>query len=645
VCVIARVNSFLNLPILIKVSSKNPSSGSVFGLLLKRVHAFPLRVVRNKMTLSRLVEVIRPDANRVIFLIGISLLGGLVELAGAGSLYPFLRLIASPEYVHQNEYLSIAYAHFGFEDERIFIAGFGVLSLILVVSANAFVLWRHVQIVRFTTEKMVVISRRVLGGYVNKSIGDLSDKTCGEITKNVCELTDKFVNNVLFSVITIIADGILLFALAVMLLSVDSIITPVVAVLAGAVVYVALSATKRRLVKYGTESDKLNAWRFNQVINIVKGLKEIQVYKKQRYFIESFDGLVQKLGALHARLASLHVVGPMVLQTTFSAAVLLLAIVMIVHGLPFDKILPLLTMIGVIGVRVITPLNRLTASITNMRQHSGACLELLDLLEASAAPTDYLEASSSSGLFGVSCNLENISVTRRDAGAEVFAIRDLNLKLAQGQLIGIVGKSGNGKTTVAEIISGILKPDQGRVRIEATDSGGRREICPVISYVPSNVFLMSGSIRANIAFGVPEEKIDAVRMDSVVRLANLDDLVASLPRRLDADIGSDGSKLSAGQRQRIGIARGLYHDPKLLVLDEVTNSLDPMNEAKIIDTLKLLKGELLVVTIVHSRNFMLACDRIVMIQDGCIVEDGTPRDLMADSKQFQALLAMTAESL
>ena len=163
----------------------------------------------------------------------------------------------------------------------------------------------------------------------------------------------------------------------------------------------------------------------------------------------------------------------------------------------------------------------------------------------------------------------------------------------------------------------------------------------MIAYVPSSVFLFNGSIRENIAFGIQNDRIDSPRVNYAVRLADLSELVSSLPSQLDTCIGNDGGKLSAGQRQRIGIARAFYHGAKILILDEVTSSLDSLTEKNIIQTLKNLTGEALIIAIAHSRNFILACDRVIMIRSGAVIEDGAPRDLVENSAEFKGFLSLT----
>lgn len=594
-----------------------------------------------KELISRLVPVLLRDRKSLMLLVGVSIAGGVVEIVGAGSIYPFLKLIASPEYIHENVYLWAIYNYWGFSSERMFVAMIGVVSLVLVVGANAFMFLRSVMAVKYTAKKMSEISRRALSSYVCKSQEYFHSHTYGDVTKTVCDLTDKFVHNVLFSAINIFADGIVLVALSLMLLRVESLVASLVILSAIIVIHGVLSSTKKNLIKYGTESDRTNGERFNQVLTIARGMKEIKVYNKEDYFINLFGGLIEKLAGLHVKLAILQMAGPIVLQSVLSVALLLLAIGLVVSGRPFNEILPMMTMIGVIGVRVIAPLNRLTSSITNMRQHCHSCAALINLLEENPVLGNHLRVKSSANTVLVLCEMKNVRFSYKAGGVEVFSIKNLNLSLKQGLLIGLAGPSGGGKTTIAEILSGLIKPDHGSVQIEAGIDAAESQLKGLIAYVPSSVFLFNGSIRENIAFGVPNGRIDSSRVNYAVRLADLSGLVSSLPSQLDTCIGNDGGKLSAGQRQRIGIARALYHGAKILILDEVTSSLDSLTEKNIIQTLKGLTDEVLIIAIAHSRNFILACDRVIMVRNGAVIEDGAPQDLVRNSAEFSSFLSLT----
>ena len=223
-------------------------------------------------------------------------------------------------------------------------------------------------------------------------------------------------------------------------------------------------------------------------------------------------------------------------------------------------------------------------------------------------------------------------------GQKGNALHDITITIPKNASIGFVGASGAGKTTIVDVLLGLLTPTEGRVLVDGKDihegiSAWQRKI----GYIPQQIYLTDDTIRRNVAFGLPDEEIDDEAVWAALEAAQLRDLVEALPERLDAEVGEHGSRLSGGQRQRIGIARALYRRPEVLVMDEATSALDNQTERHFVEALDRLQGEHTMIVIAHRLSTVRGCDTLYMLDDGRLVAQGTYEELMQSSEAFRRM--------
>ena len=227
----------------------------------------------------------------------------------------------------------------------------------------------------------------------------------------------------------------------------------------------------------------------------------------------------------------------------------------------------------------------------------------------------------------------------RYPNSEEVALNGVSFSIPRGSAVAFTGPSGAGKTTLMDVLLGLLKPEQGEVQVDAQDIFGNLSSWQRnIGYIPQHIFLADETLRANIAFGLPDKEMDEEQVWQAVRLAQLEELVAKLPKGLDTVIGERGTRLSGGQRQRVGIARALYHNPQVLVMDEATSALDNITEKQIIRAIEELKGDRTIIMIAHRLTTVENCDKIHFMRNGRIKSVGTYNELIEINEQFKNLV-------
>jgi ATP-binding cassette subfamily C protein len=365
-------------------------------------------------------------------------------------------------------------------------------------------------------------------------------------------------------------------------------------------------------------------------------IKEIKVLGREGHFLRAYDGLQHDALRARARRRALLTVPRLGMEVIFAVGGLS---VLGFHALTGEDSLtaaPLLAIYAYGTLRLRPAFNRIPALIAEIRWCEAPVDRLYQdytaLLDAASAP----DLAVGRAAFSDRLLVERVSFAYD--GAPEPALRDIDLTIARGESVGIVGATGAGKTTLMDLIIGLIVPTAGRVTVDGRDL---REIAPAwqqqIGYVPQSIYLIDDSIRRNIALGLPDAAIDEARVRAAVTMANLDDVVSGLPGGLDGTVGEQGIRLSGGQRQRIGIARALYHDPAVLVFDEATSSLDSVTEMEVIRAVEALQGRKTLIVIAHRLSTVRTCQRLIFLSGGRLQAMGRFDELLRSNLEFRRM--------
>lgn len=575
--------------------------------------------------------------------LGIVILGALSSALMVGSVLPFLSVLADPERIERVAALAWAYETFGFTSDYGFLIGLGLASLGVIVLTNLMQIVKTWAVTRFAMMRVHSISHRLMAAYMRQPYEFFLNRHSGEMGTRILAETSQVVNQFFKPAAELVAAVLTTVAIVSLLLWVE----PVVAFVAFAVlggIYGGIYALSRRaLNQLGRARVATNSARFRIANEALGGVKDIKLLGREGSYVARYAVPSQRMARTLVAVQVISQVPQFALQAVaFGGIILLCLLLMDADGLASGKalggILPILGLFAFAGQRLMPELSKLYGSLATL-QAGAAAVDAIHEDMIGRAGGGVLPRSIPVGL-GLRDRLELEDISYHYPDAAHAGVRDVALEIRAGEKIGIVGGTGAGKTTLADLILGLLVPKQGRLIADGTPvtESNLRAWQQSVGYVPQDIFLTDASVTENIALGVPPDEIDQARVEEAARIARLDQFLRNeLPDGYATAIGERGVRLSGGQRQRIGIARALYHDADLIVFDEATSALDNLTEREVMAAVDALPEEKTVVMISHRLSTVQRCDRIVVMEQGCVVGCDTWEALMADNPAFQRI--------
>jgi ABC-type multidrug transport system fused ATPase/permease subunit len=557
----------------------------------------------------------RKERVEALAVIALMLGSVLLETAGVALIFPLVRMLIDPDSVFRFPTLTYAYRFLGFHAPRHFLgaAALGFLGVIIFKSAYTALLTGYQE--RLCHRISARVGTRLMAGYLRNPWSVLSRRNSADMI-NVADVMSGWpLTNALRGYPVIATEGLLSAALLTILLWVAPLPALLCIAIFGVALFVCHSTVRRRLMALSEANACLGSARIQLLQESLASIKEIKILGHEAQFIEQYAHARQRDASNLTRLLAWQSI-PRALVEPMAVAAMTAAILAISMNSTSD---PAATA-AVLGLFAVASI-RLTPSLTRM-------LVAANSIRASSAPVERISADLvqpiEAEIIGTAaCVPQLVTEIRANnltfhypGGAEPL-LQHLSFSIAKGETVGLTGPSGSGKSTLADLLTGLLRPNSGSIRIDGTDIAGdikgwQRQI----GYIPQTVSLIDATLPENIALGVKADEIDAARIREVIVLAQLDGVMQKLP--LGAKLGERGVRLSGGERQRIGIARALYHGRSVLVMDEATSALDGETENEIGMALAGLHGKYTILIIAHRLSTMRRCDRIMVLADGHI---------------------------
>ena len=591
------------------------------------------------ITVKRLLSLLDTRDRRKLYLLaGLSVFAALLETVGIASVLPFLAVVANPEGALQNEWVQRVFTTLGFEDTSSFLVFLGVAVFLLIVLTNVVTALNAWALHRFVWMSGHRISVRMLTDYIYRPYEFFLNSNSAELGARLLSEVWEVVNGVLLPSIRLIATSVKVLFIFTLLVIVDPILAVASVVVLGGMYGAVFTIVRRRVTELGRVRFEANGARYQAANEVFGGIKDVKVLGREPSYVERFE----RPSKTHAKsMASKQVIAMLpthILEVIVFGGILLIVLYQLMFGGGLGEALPIIGLYAVASYRLKPALTQVFGSVTTLRYSAVA----LERVSGDLRPRDQVVVPGRQALAPLKLtkvlDLRDIGFKYPGADSPVFDGFDLSIEANTS--VALVGTTGSGKTTLADIIMGLLRPQRGGLFVDgvALDDTRLGAWQNSVGYVPQQIFLSDISVAWNIAFGVPEADIDMAAVRRAAELANIHDFIENeLPEGYDTVVGERGVRLSGGQRQRIGIARALYHDPSVLILDEATSALDGVTEEGIFSAVNGFKQAKTVIMIAHRIATVRECDTIYLMEHGRIIARGTYDELLHANATFRAM--------
>lgn len=578
------------------------------------------------------------ERRRYLALFGMMIVTSVFEVLGVAVILPFLQIISDPSIIDTN-WLFIRFTQVtGLTDRLDVTIATGIL-VFLIITVGMFVraLASYAEI-RFGLMRAYSLGSRMLAGYLRQPYVFFLSRNSAEFGQNLLSEIDLVIRESILPAVLLISASLVTLLIAGFLFVVQPYVAVGATVLLATVYTGVYQSLRGVLARIGEARFAANRDRFLVVNEAMGGIKELKLAGLEDVFLRRFAGPAHAMAQQQTLALVIGRLPRFALETVlYGGFILMLLIMVITKNAALKDALPTFGLIGMAGMKLFPALQAIYSNLALMRYSREPLQKLHQTVMSLSEP---VPVETGAAPLRLTQELELRDLTFRFPGAEVASLNGLTLKIPAHATVGIVGGTGAGKTTVIDLILGLLQPDQGEILVngEPLETGRLRAWQCSLGYVPQSIYLSDASVAANIAFGVAPDDIDMSAVERAARVANLHDFVMSdLPQGYATLVGERGVRLSGGQRQRIGIARALYHDPDVLILDEATSALDNLTEQAVMEAVHNLGHAKTVIMVAHRLTTVEACDVIFLLEKGQLEAQGTYAGLLESSPSFRKL--------
>jgi len=593
-------------------------------------------------SVKKIIDLLSPhERRRALLLIVMIIVMALLDVVGVASIMPFMVVLANPQMIKTNTILATAYNTLGFTDAQTFLVFLGIAVFVLLVFSITLKAFGTYAQLRFSYMRIYSISRRIIKGYMCQPYVWFLNRNSADLGKTILTEVSEVITGAMIPLIQLIAQGSTVCAMLTLIVLVEPSITLVAASVLGITYLIVFKALSGYLARIGAERVAATRKLWETLSEAFGGIKEIKVGGLEEVYVKRLDKSLLLTVTRKTAAQIAPQIPRFILEAIVFGGMLLLILYLIVSKGGFAKAMPILSLYAFAAYRLIPSLQAVFGYLTQLR-FSGSALDLLHRDIASLTPCQPVIFDSEPLRFEHSISLDNVVFTYPKASKP--SLNGLRLNVPVHSTIGFVGATGSGKTTTVDLILCLLEPCGGSLKVDGViiDANNRSQWQRTIGYVPQQIYLADDSVAANIAFGLDQDQIDLSAVERAARIANLHDFVINeLPEGYATKVGERGVRISGGQRQRIGIARALYHNPKVLILDEATSALDNLTELAVMDAVHNLRKEITIILIAHRLSTVRECDKIYLMERGCVVAHGSYDELVRDNNIFRAMSVST----
>ena len=589
--------------------------------------------------LRNLLDLLLPaERAQAFFLTAWVLIVALIDVIGIASIMPFIGVLSNPELVQTNEHLAKLYEFSGCESSHDFLFLLGtIVFLLLLISLSLKAFTLYVQ-TRFTLRLEYSLGRRLLSGYLNQPYEWFLNQNSSELGKSIIAEVYNVVKGGFTPMMTIATQSVMTIAVLALLLFVNPFLSLIVFITLTGSYFLIYKLLKNTLGSMGQSRFDANKERYSSINEVFGGIKDVKLGGLEDIYLEKFAKPSLVYSKSNAASQVINTMPRFALEAVTFGGILLMILYMMKANDGLEKVLPIIALYALAGYRLMPALQQIYEGFSKLKFSTPAVKKLHNDLTKLKEFTSYSEGHALS--LSKYIQLENIIFSYPQT--EKRTIDNVSLTIPAYKTIGFVGSTGSGKSTIVDIILGLLASYQGEVTVDnkILSSSNRQAWQKNIGYVPQHIYLSDDTIRANIAFNEKKNDIDKAAVIRAAKIANLHEFVSKdLPNSYNTFVGERGVRLSGGQIQRIGIARALYHSPSLLVLDEATSALDNITERAVMDAVNSIHEQITIIIIAHRLSTLRKCNKIYFIEEGKIRLEGTYSDLVKNDEVFRSMAA------
>ena len=581
------------------------------------------------------------EKKRAGILMILILIMSVFDMLGIVSIYPFLIILTNPELIQTNNILRNLFElsnSYGVENSKQFIFFIGVLVFLVFTFSLAFKGITNYFLLRFVMMREYSIGRRLVEAYLIQPYSWFLNKHSADLGKNILSEVNNVTDRALAPFINLVAQCAIIILILILLLFVNAKIALISFSGFGVGYLIIYFVVNKKLKTIGVSNLQRNRERALVLLETFGAIKEVKMGGLEKVFLKRYD-LPAVLYAKGYSLATILSLIPRFAMEGLGFGSMLIVILYLMTIIDdFSVIIPILSIYAVAAYRILPAIQQLYTSLTTIKYSQPAIDLLYSDINNMKIKNEVHDNNQDEIQFKKEIKLHNLNF--KYPSSDKFIFKNLNISIKANTSVAFVGKTGSGKTTLVDIILGLLEPYNSKLTVDDKEINNLnvRNWQKLFGYVPQQVYLADDSILNNIAFGVNEENINIKNVEQAAKIANIHDFIINeLPNGYKTTVGERGIRLSGGQKQRIGIARALYFSPKVLVLDEATSALDNITESLVMEGLKNISDEMTILIIAHRINTVKNCDIIYIIENGLIADSGPYDELKTKNDYFKEL--------
>lgn len=547
-------------------------------------------------------------------------IGALVELLGVSAILPFIDAMMNPSNIMNKAYLKFIYNTFQLQSANELLIVLALALIIIYILKNIYIGLMYDAQYRFSYNNLRRLANRILQSYMEQDYLFHVSHNSAELMRNVSTDSAQFFSAVL-ACLQLVTEVCVCIVLTVFLFIQDKTITTIVAMIIVLFAIVFMKLIQKRVKRLGEACRDNNSNISKWLLQSFGGIKETKIANSEDFFMKKYDKEFESYAANQRKYQLYCVLPRPIFETIFICSLLVVICFKLISGVQMEHFVSILSIFAVAAIRMLPSFNRITGYLSTIIFNRPSVDAVFDDLKN----IEYIKKSNQNKIcettpitFEKTIQLDDLYFHYPDVDKNI--IENVSIEINKNKSVAFVGASGAGKTTLADIILGILEPTSGKVLVDGNDIQYHMNSWhSLLGYIPQTIYLMDDTLRNNIAFGLFDEEIDENKVWRALEDAQLKDFVDELEQGLDTRVGERGVRLSGGQRQRIGIARALYNNPEILVLDEATSALDVDTETAVMDAINHLSGKKTLLIIAHRLSTIENCDVIYEVKDGKVI--------------------------